>query len=155
VTTIAYDGKILAADTMMSDGKFLTTYVHKIHPLAKGGVFAGAGTWGMVHKVADALSKGTKIEKITPKQLKDVDGIYINADGRAFYLDHSYHGFLPIEHHYCAVGSGAELATGFMAAGMSPVQAIKATAKVHGATNDLVDTYDIKRQAFKLVDFPR
>jgi hypothetical protein len=42
-----------------------------------------------------------------------------------------------------------------MANGYTAANAIKAVAKVHSGTNNLVDTYDIQRKAFTLVDFPR
>lgn len=155
MTTIAYDGKTLAADTRISEGDFFS-FTHKIFRTDNGGVFAGAGNWGLVNRLHDSLNKKNHdVKKLfTKKELEKIDGLYIDPDGRALYMDQSYHGWLDVDSKYIALGSGKQIAWAFLMAGYSPKEAIKATAKVRSCTNDLVDVYDCKTQAFKLVTFP-
>jgi 20S proteasome alpha/beta subunit len=157
MTTIAYDGKILAADTRYTIKGSFYGYVHKLIPILKGGVIAISGTMGGASLLKAAIEKdgGNLLKSMTKKQIDLLDGVYIDQFGDAFYLDTTAYKFLPIDEPFYASGSGELVAMGFLRAGFSASKAVKAASKVDCHSNDLVDVYDIKKQAFKLVTFPR
>jgi len=153
MTTIAFDGKTLAADTQISQ-KLFKSYAHKIFLLPNGIVCAGAGDWGLLNRLRDLLAQGKKLTGVlTKKQLSEVDMLYLK-EGQCYELNASYMGYMPCTCTPVAIGSGSEIAWAFMVAGMSAKKAIEATSKVRSCTNNVIDVYDFKRKAFSLANFP-
>ena len=98
MTTIAYDGKTLAADTRYTLKSSYHGFAHKILPLHSGGVVASAGSLGGGLLIKEAIDKGGPLLKnMTKKELDLVDSIYINKDGLAYWLCGSTYRWIPID----------------------------------------------------------
>lgn len=156
MTTIAFDGKVLAADTQYMEGEHTFGYTRKLLLLPNGYVLAYAGVVGLAWKIADAIAKTKKIEEaLTKKQLKEIDVLLIDSNGQPFYLDASYGSFLAIEETHSAIGSGKDIALAAMRDGRTAPEAVRLVSLVHKTTNNLIDTYNIETKAFSLADFPK
>jgi len=81
MTTIAFDGFTLAADTLITNGDCVFGELEKIHVLDDGRLFAAAGAMDVVFAVKDWLNGGEKPE------IKDNDtfiGIVISAEDNGY-----------------------------------------------------------------------
>ena len=62
MTTIAFDGFVLAADSLITNGDYIFGEAEKIHKLKDGRVFAAAGAQDFIYAVIDWLNGGEKPE---------------------------------------------------------------------------------------------
>ena len=125
MTVIAWDGKTLAADTLMSDGsdQFQTI---KIFRLKDGRLFGGAGHAGYAARVLEWLGNGSK-KKDRPDLATfakaSFEGLLI--DGCCCFLLDGYLAPIPVSGNRAAIGSGASHALTLMATGLSAAQAVQ------------------------------
>ena len=155
MTTICWDGKILAADTRYIEGDSLFGYCRKILLLNNGQVLAAAGDVGFLRTLRDCLENNKNIaEAITKKELNKFGALLLDPSGVMWYFDSTYKGFIPLDSHIAAIGSGGEIAIAFMRHRYTAVNAIKAVARTHVTTNNIIDTYDPETQELTLAPFP-
>jgi len=62
MATIAFDGYVLAADSLVTNGDHVFGHADKIHKLKDGSLFAAAGGLDFVHAVKEWLEGGDKPE---------------------------------------------------------------------------------------------
>lgn len=133
MTTIAYDGSTLAADTGVTGGgmKFLTT---KVYRLPCGGMAALAGDAAAAVAFGTWLAGGQKGKR---PSLKPLDGIMVYGDGRAFSLTTSWPP-VPLVGPIAA-GSGAQAAMAAMLLGKSAREAVELASMIDPDTFGKVD----------------
>lgn len=136
MTTIAWDGKTLAADTL-STGTF-NRRVTKIWELRPGVYFGGCGFYSDVYEVMVWL-KYRKQEDIP--EVKEFVGILIEK-GKAYRIEENLVEF-PILEDYHAIGSGASFAITAMYLGLSAEQAVDIASKFDEATGGYVMTISV------------
>lgn len=151
MTTIAWDGRYLAADTRETWDKSVPTYCRKIEVLNPEVVIAYAGSSYVYYEIKEHFL-GTR-EKLS-KDAKQgeaiviVKGIPYNWGG----------GNLPSLVEICApphaVGSGWKYAWSFMRLGMTAMASVKAAAEMDIWTNTVVDYYDTKTKKLHQTPFP-
>lgn len=150
MTTIAYDGTILAADTMIASGDIpLPKPVSKLWTLSINGrkvVVAGAGNPNVLMLLAGLY--GQNAEKIrkhhalvpAPALPSDMSGSIIVLDsktGRAYYIGEDACA-VDITGEQWACGSGRRFALGAMAAGASARKAVLIASKYdHDTGSDI------------------
>jgi hypothetical protein len=78
-----------------------------------------------------------------PKNSKTLMGLVLTEKGDIFTFD-SYDRWLPVKESFYAIGSGMGIASGAMAAGATPTEAIKIASKQDIYTGMGVKTYKIK-----------
>jgi hypothetical protein len=118
VTTVAFDGNTLAADTLItSDWK--SAGHSKFHMFRNGSVGAFAGMWG---KVQEAIKFLEGDAESAPDD--DWDAIVLRTDGTAWVID-AEGCHLDITGKHYAIGSGAQFALGAMACGRDAADAVR------------------------------
>jgi ATP-dependent protease HslVU (ClpYQ) peptidase subunit len=129
MTTIAYRNGILAADSLITAGNRIATSVSatKIIRLSDGRLLGHCGQ--MRHmKPLVAFLEG-RSERY-PDMEKDATAIVVHVEGRV-ELHYGRHPdeALEEEAEFFAIGSGAELALGAMAVGVSAIEAVRAAIR--------------------------
>lgn len=118
MTTVAFDGKSLAADRLMG-GRHT---VSKIFPISDTAYLAGAGDYCQIVEVAEWLKAGAP-QDAKPEVDGDSDFLLIEK-GRPHWLTVPYLRKVRINEKFAALGSGALCALGAMAAGANARQAV-------------------------------
>lgn len=145
MTTIAFDGKILASDSRMtSNNEIMRGNVNKIS-IRKDYAFCLAGTFAAFEPLVKWFTKGA-IEADFPslnmqytflvidKKLKVT--VYSSNNG-----SHKTKYKAPI-----AIGSGQDFATGAMAIGANAKQAVKAASKLDIYTGGKIKSVDLSKR---------
>lgn len=122
MTTIAWDGKTLAADSQAStDG--IRSRVTKIAKSPSGFIAAGSGSFNAILPWLRWITGGLK-EDEQPTTLRDSSLIVVDPRGRAFIFENQPLR-VPLREKYWAIGSGANLAMGAMGAGADAKRAVQ------------------------------
>jgi hypothetical protein len=141
MTTIAWDGKTLAADRRMAG--WMTAC--KIFPLADGRVMAGAGYMDDLAEVAAWLNSGAD-DRDEPSIDHD-DDFFLLDGGKCYWLTMPFLRPLPVQEGYAAIGSGAPYALAAMACGKTAVEAVEIAAMFDPHTGNGVDTFPAQPNA--------
>jgi hypothetical protein len=138
MTTIAWDGKTLAADTRATSSGMPYRAV-KLFALPDGALFAGSGDYGQIRAVKEWL------EKADPSALKpkadDFAGLLIAPTGEAFRLEEMLIR-LPLHESFHAMGSGRDFAMAAMHCGRTAREAIEIAALYDVFTGGEVMAFD-------------
>lgn len=121
MTTIAWDGKTLAADTRATSSGMPYKAV-KLFKLADGSLFAGSGDYGQVCSVREWLESGGE-----KPRADDFAGLLVAPDGAAFRLETALIR-LPLYEPFHAIGSGRDFAMAAMHCGRSAREAVEIAA---------------------------
>lgn len=139
MTTIAWDGKTIAADSRGTrGGEIVQGSVTKLIPLPDDGVFAFCGSIAEAWEVLESILEDTKTPraanltalKITPK-----GHVYVYEGHGAWFKDSGRIG---------AWGSGGEYALGAMMVGATAVEAVKAACKLDSGSGGPVRSIQVK-----------
>lgn len=127
MTTIAWDGKILAADSLATCGT-LRSKVVKIVRSASGFLCAGAGEFSAVVPWLRWVEGGLVPDDRPGELGSKATVIIVDPRGRAHTLEGAPVR-VPVLDKFWALGTGAELAMGAMAMGADAAQAVRIAAK--------------------------
>lgn len=120
MTTIAYRGGVLAADTQVNSGNGNRAgSVHKIGATKDGYRWAFSGALQMQ---AACVSWAERREGLPP----EIDGVFILIDPAGRHREWWGQGWLEVADPQAAWGSGERIARGAMFAGASAVEAVRA-----------------------------
>ena len=141
MTTIAFDGKVLAADRRKTLGHGIIRSGTKLYDCGEF-VFGSCGDAAHGVVVAEWLKAGRPAEH--PKLDDDcVFGIAIRKSDRAiFQVEDEQFVLVQLEDAQHAVGSGRDFALSAMALGMTAPQAIEFAARFDAGTGNGVDVYE-------------
>lgn len=145
MTTIAFDGKYLAADRRVGDG----TRVKKIRVLRNGGYLAASGYLDDLIEVARWIDGGMRDETnpyrdVAPSDEGRNSFIYIDPRGRAHTLTHPWLRPVAVANRLVTFGSGGDIALGAMAAGASARRAVQLACRFDPRTGGGVDVVRVK-----------
>ena len=132
MSTVAYDGKSLAADKQCC--ATYKTRARKVFRLADGRLFGGAGVFEQVLAVRAWLNEGGE----KPERLDDFAGILVDLNGTAYRLEERLIRDRILERCH-AVGSGAPFAITAMALGKTAREAVRIAAGFDPRTGGGVD----------------
>lgn len=118
MTTIAFDGTTLAADTMANSAGMRRS-VSKIFRLDDGRLFGAAGEYQNVLMALEWLNKGGERPTLTD----DFTGLVIDLQGQCFRYENKLYQSL-ISERTTACGSGRDFAIAAMHLGKSAVEAV-------------------------------
>lgn len=138
MTTIAYDGKVMAADRLHVSG-YTKSYARKIWCLRPGVIVGAAGPAATAAEVIDWLDRGGHPADFPKAQREDGWSlVLVVAHGRIMRIEQ---GPIPImiDGPYAAAGSGAEFALAAMASGKSAAEAILVAADMDTGTGGGID----------------
>lgn len=120
MTTIATDGKSMAADSLITAGPERVGYTTKVHRSKDGRIFGCAGPSTDCVQFGQWIN-GDLSEK--PKLGDDFSALVLNADGKVLYHNNQ---LIPIEYlSPMTIGSGEGVAMGAMLMGASPEKAVE------------------------------
>ena len=145
MTTITYRDGVLCADTasfICGGDARIPGATKKIHRLADGGIFGGAGKSFALQKVREWLNGD---RKGTIPAGNEATAIWVRPDGSVAMIDGDY-----IEEFigpFFAVGSGASAALGAMYAGATAEEAVRIAAKVDPYTGSDIRVERVKETA--------
>lgn len=140
MTTIATDGKTMAADSRVTGG-FMNTH-RKLYSIGDS-VFGIAGTVSKVLRVVDWISAGC------PDGSKpDVDDEFAILQLSPQGLWHWDHALRPFQYgtSYAAIGSGAQFALGAMLAGKNPAKAVAIACELDECSGPPIEVARLPRQ---------
>lgn len=143
MTTIAFDGKTLAADKRASSQGlvFTVTKVRKI----RGHMVAASGAYASIQELLAWYSAGADASKLPEFQRTDdfVNLLIIDEKGGIFELQR---GPIPfkVEEKFYAIGSGRDFAIAAMHLGCNAVDAVKVAAVFDSGTGNGVDTLTLE-----------
>lgn len=135
MSTIAYRDGVLASDSMLSGDNFTWGSVSKISRSERGGI---GGAVGRLEETAEFLAWFTKFgaddpERFPPPRGKDgADGIAVTqalTDAGVLLLWTGGERLTVVKTSFIAIGSGAKIAMGAMAAGATAEEAVEIAAK--------------------------
>ena len=136
MTTVAFDGNKLAADTQItSDWK--STGHSKFYKFHDGAVGAFAGTWSRIleaQRFLDGLSDHCPDE--------DWSALVIRADRRVYFMDCDGCRMDITGMHY-AIGSGSHFALGAMACGKDAAEAVRISFGLDQYTGGDVESIEV------------
>jgi hypothetical protein len=139
MTTIAYDGNILAADTQVTcQNSWVAGFANKIHKLSDGSYIAFAGNMNALPSIVDYFETGKEPE------LKDVqfELLHIDSTGIAHdYYNDMQKGFAVIP---WVGGSGAQIALSALHMGKNAIEAVELACKLDIRTGGDVNHVTIK-----------
>ncbi len=139
MTTIAFDGNVLAADRLMS-GCALPVAIKKIRRTGDGRLLGGCGSAVAMLAMMDWLAALPKDRRHRPKfRVDDDDFVVLEIFKNRKIIEHLNAGSLPVRAKKYAVGSGREYAIMAMHCGCTAVNAVKHTAKFDPYTGLGVD----------------
>lgn len=142
MTTVAYDGKTLAADRRADE--WMT--VCKLFKLKDGRIVTGAGFYDQIVEVVAWLKRGgseTDRPALTEGDGEESDILVIHPDGKAYWLTWPYLRPVLVREKYIAVGSGANFAMGAMAAGATARKAVEIACRFDKGSGKGIDTVRI------------
>ena len=137
MTTIAWDGKTLAADRMACIGNTKNTCISKIHTLKEGGYAAAAGHAGAGALVFQWLDKGAMADDYPLSDPELCTVIVITKDGQILQFDGS--APVKLEAPFYAIGSGRDFALAAMHLGKSAKEAVEISSELDQSTGNGVD----------------
>lgn len=145
MTTIAYDGYDLAADSQITSGNEKVCGVQKIHEIQIKGKAHWIGLSGTTKYFKDVITWTKNPErKSEPKVNGEVDGILISCEGCVMILVDDGENISWDEWHTpVAIGSGGQFAIGAMLAGKNAKQAVNIAAKVDTLTGGPINVINI------------
>jgi hypothetical protein len=154
MTTIAYKGRILAADTQLTYSDNTKTFCHKLHDLGSGHVVAIAGDCDSEFHFKRWLMAGAKVDDWQTKVIQFIkkpkfEAIYIDKYNQKWYYTDGPEA-MPIEHRFHAIGSGWRIAMAGMHMGLSAVDSVLLAGDLDVNTNKIVEKYDIQTGKFTL-----
>lgn len=139
MTTIAFDGITLAADSQQNGSYIDQLHTQKI--CQQGSLFIGyCGEVQQAMLVSRWLKDQTK-PKPSAADLKDYESIVIKG-GKAYQLNDLCE-FVPIGKP-CAIGSGSDFAMGAMLAGKSATEAVRIAIKLDPHSGGKVRSLKVK-----------
>lgn len=119
MTTIACDGKTMAADCQVTGGGQIVGYADKVCRSKDGRVFASCGPSDEGLRFAAYMDTG---EEPNPPLTDDFAALILNQDGEVFWIGKT---LKPVQWIVPAgLGSGGDIAIGAMLAGKSPQAAV-------------------------------
>lgn len=140
MTTAAWDGKTLAADSRMDGWQS----VDKIFHLKDGRYATGAGTYCQIVEIVAWLDDGSR-QSDKPEFTGDDSSTVLIVDGKeAFYLSWPFLRAVKINEPFFAIGSGSEYALGAMAAGKDAKSAVAIAAQFDPQTGGEIRTVKLK-----------
>ena len=147
MTTIAWDGTMLAGDRRISSGtvSYSTT---KIRRTADGRLAGATGDYGVCSAMLDWLEKGGDRPACQDTE-RWASALEIMPDGTCWM--HNRDGRWKVEDAFVAVGSGRDYAMAVMALGHSAQQGVEIAARFDPGTGNGVDTLPLFAEAVKLV----
>lgn len=140
MTTIAWDGKTLAADRQTSYGTtpMPSTKIEKIKWKGKEALIGSAGRCEDCDNVIDWIKTGKNKPEIDDDN-RDFSIIVVTKDDGVLYAAQSLY-FHKVGHNQWAIGSGGDYALGAMKFGATAAQAIEIASQLDTQTGLGVDT---------------
>lgn len=143
MTTVAYDGKSIAADRRIGNME-----AGKLFRLKSGAIFAGAGYYAQIVEVCAWLNEGGKPAdrpKLPDDEEESSEFLLIETSGEAYWLTSPYLRRVKINERFCAIGSGSEYALGALAAGVSAKRAVEIACRFDVCTGKGVNVIRIRK----------
>jgi len=147
LTTIAWKGRTLAADTQLTYSDDTKVFTHKIHLLGDNHVVAIAGNCDADFHFKRWLLAGAKVDDWSAyfclvKKPK-FEAIYLDKRGNKWHYINGPEA-IAIEHRCFAIGSGSKIAFAGMHMGLSAVDAVLLAGDIDINTNKVVERYDLQ-----------
>lgn len=157
MTTIAFNGEILAGDTLLTNGSGVHGYAQKVYNIDNTILVGASGsmpdTQESIRKVVSHYldTEATPIFPVEPlKKTEDtwkVIVIFKDLEGTICVHEWFNHEAPSVDYTYpyglVALGSGADYALGAMLADKDPIEAIKIASVFDLCTNDQVVAYTV------------
>ena len=127
MTTVAFDGKSLAADSQTTTGSIRGTTV-KIAKNKAGFLVAGSGDLCVIKQWLNWVLDGMPPER-QPEHCRESNIIVVDPRGRVTVFEDNAVALSPPRKQW-ALGTGSDIALGAMAAGADARQAVKIACKL-------------------------
>lgn len=143
MTTVAYDGSSIAADTIATAQCGLKRTVHKLYK-GRRYVYGGTGELPDVQRIANWIMAGAKPED-APENKSDTGGLVVERrTGKAWIVCGEPAIMLPLSEPQFAVGNGRDFALAAMACGKTAKQAVEIAIRFNVFSGGEVDVIKIR-----------
>lgn len=143
MTTIAWDGKTLAADRMVLYGDAQPRAERKIHNCGRY-IYAGTGQYSATFLVMEWLAGGALPEHRPNLGTEDCSGIAIDRQTcKVYQVEGQQPVLMPLSAKRFAVGSGREFARAAMELGKTAAEAVRLASRLDSGSGFGVDTVSI------------
>lgn len=142
MTTVAWDGRTLAADRQVSAGNDIVAYVVKVRRCADGRLIGACGSLDVMAALLDWLEQGGE----RPDCMGDknaAEAIEIMPDGAVW--NHLQHARVRLVSGPTAIGSGSGYARAAMECGKPAAEAVKIAAKFDAGTGGKIDALHLRK----------
>ncbi len=143
MTTIAWDGRTLAADTRATNNGYPSSH-SKIYALPDGRHYAGCGSAGDVIRIVEWLQTGGKNADSPTFEDGGSWGIVVGP-GELWSVQGKRPTLIPIRDAFLADGSGRDFAIAAMAFGKTAREAVEFAMRFDVFTGGAVDVVEIGR----------
>ena len=143
MTCVAWDGKWLAGDSLLTQDGAIDSEARKVYKLRDGTLLGFAGRYEDGLVLLDWVKRGEPKEG-EPKRLS-ITAIKIAPSGEAFVCE-SRVKWWPLKEPYYAIGSGAPYGKTAMRLGLSAHQAVRIAAEFDWQTGGKIHKVTNKRQ---------
>lgn len=141
MTTVAWDGKMLAADRRVSYGTMSDANTTKIVK-SKKGLCGAAGNTAMCAAFKRWFLAGEKGESpVLARDGESATACIVRPDGVRIMYDN--YGWYEVDPGPFALGSGWEIAMGALRKGASAQEAVAIAASIDGATGNEIDVLEM------------
>lgn len=153
MTTIAWRGRTLAADTQLTLGDDINVRCRKLQLIKGHGCLAVSGNIDAEWFFKKWFLAGEKTSDFDWKRAKKFDAIHADQWKDIWWYDDSP-ARLPVEHEFHAIGSGSKSAMAAMHLGATAREAVEFASETDPHTNDMIDTYDLQTGKLALCRWP-
>lgn len=143
MSTVAYRDGIMVGDTAAHRGELYIGTVSKVFTRTRGNI----GLLGVVGNICDyqPVFHWWDVDGLKPEKVGDnFRALKVGIQGNVVYLDNSLNEYV-IEAPFHALGSGAELALGAMAAGATAEQAVIIACQFDACSRLPIDVMALRR----------
>ncbi|QNM98114.1 hypothetical protein [Chitinimonas koreensis] len=140
MTTIAWDGKTVAADTQ-ANNTGLRSYTKKLYRLADGRIYGFTGEIQDGVSVYEWLNAGGRDAR--PHVSSSFAALLVCPDGRAYTMEDKL-VLLAVYETFRAIGSGRNFAMGALVVGADAVQAVKAAIRLDVYSGGDIDALEVE-----------
>lgn len=135
MTTVAYDGRYLAADMAAWQGSIFSSRMKITRIESRKGWYVGCGRSGVIIKLTRWLETGER-DEIPADELEKSGGLFVSDVHECFFIDPTFE-LVSVNRGILADGAGCQVALGAMHAGATAMEAIRITERCSDAARGL------------------
>lgn len=143
MTTVAFDGKVMAADSLQVGPWKCQTPCQKVfRDIGRFALLGFAGTRSDIDPIIEWIERGMSGDEVP--DFSEISCLAVDREAKTWLFDHSPSPFLLDEP--TAIGSGSVFAMGALLSGLNAQQAVEIAAKLDIYTGGEIVVYPLRQE---------